>query len=197
MTSGFRTVAGSSHPEDAAAQAQGGLVGARAGEPHSHCSFCGHRFDAVASWPRTCAACQNATYRNPLPVAVTLVPIEGSGVLLVRRREEPHGLGLPSGFIELGERWQDAAAREVAEETGVSLDPATICELRVRTGNDGTLLVFATAPPVPRAALHAFRPSDEVSELVVAGGPHPDVVFALDNELLSDWFSGTLRPAPR
>jgi ADP-ribose pyrophosphatase YjhB (NUDIX family) len=130
-------------------------------------------------------------------VAVTLVPIEGSGVLLVRRREEPHGLGLPSGFIELGERWQDAAAREVAEETGVSLDPATVCELRVRTGNDGTLLVFATAPPVPRAALHAFRPSDEVSELVVAGGPHPDVVFALDNELLSDWFSGTLRPAPR
>jgi hypothetical protein len=29
----------------------------------------------------------------------------------------------------------------------------------------------------------------------VAGAPHPEVVFPLDNELLADWFSDTVPPA--
>ena len=163
--------------------------------PHSHCAFCGSRFNPAARWPRTCSACHNVSYRNPLPVVVTVVPVEDGGVLLVRRRQEPVGLGLPSGFVEFGERWQDTAAREVAEETGIRLDPNTVRELRVRSGADGTLLVFSSAAPVSPAALRAFRPSPEVSEVVVAGAPHPEVVFPLDNELLADWFSDTGPPA--
>ena len=110
-------------------------------------------------------------------------------MLLVRRVTPPAGLALPSGFIEYGERWQDAAAREVAEETGVRVDPAAIRELRVRSDSDGTLLIFATAPAVSRDALRAFAPSPEVSELVVADGPRDDVVFPLDAEVLAERFS--------
>jgi ADP-ribose pyrophosphatase YjhB (NUDIX family) len=155
----------------------------------SHCSFCGHRFPDGVGWPRTCAACGNISYRNPLPVAVLVLPVEEDGVLLVRRVVPPAGLALPSGFIEYGERWQDAAAREVAEETGVQVDPAAVRELRVRSGSDGTLLIFATAPAVSRDALRAFTPSAEVSELVVIGGPCDEVVFPLDAELLAERFA--------
>lgn len=155
----------------------------------SYCSFCGHRFPKEVGWPRTCTACGNSSHRNPLPVAVLVVPVEPDGVLLVRRVNPPVGLALPSGFIEYGERWQDAAARELAEETGVQVDPAAMRELRVRSGSDGTLLIFAAVPAVSREALRAFTPSAEVSELVVIDGPGHDVVFPLDAELLAEQFA--------
>jgi ADP-ribose pyrophosphatase YjhB (NUDIX family) len=126
-----------------------------------------------------------------VPVAVLVVPVEDLGVVMVRRAEPPVGLALPSGYIEYGERWQDGAARELAEETGIRVAATTIRELKVCSGEDGTLLVFATAPAVTRSALAAFVPSAEVSELVVVDGPRDDVVFPLDAEVLA-----TLRPFP-
>jgi ADP-ribose pyrophosphatase YjhB (NUDIX family) len=153
--------------------------------PFSHCSFCGARFADAAGWPRTCAACGNVSYRNPLPVAVVVVPVAGAGVLMVRRLHPPAGLALPSGFVEYGERWQDAAARELVEETGVQVDPDALRELCVRSGSDGTLLVFAIAPAVGSDALGAFVPSAEVAELLVVSGPRDDIVFPNDAEVLA------------
>jgi ADP-ribose pyrophosphatase YjhB (NUDIX family) len=124
-------------------------------------------------------------YRNPLPVAVLAVPVEDLGILMVRRVEPPAGLALPSGYIEHDERWQDAAARELHEETGVRVDPAGIRELRVRSGGDGTLLVFATAPAIARADLEVFVPSAEVSEVVIVSDPSDDIVFPLDAEVVA------------
>jgi ADP-ribose pyrophosphatase YjhB (NUDIX family) len=160
--------------------------------PHSHCSYCGHRFAEGAEWPRACGACGHVSYRNPVPVVVLAVPVEDLGVLMVRRVEPPAGLALPSGYVELGERWQDAAARELMEETGVSIGPHAIRELWVRSGADGTLLVFATAPAVTSDQLEAFRPSAEVSELAIVSEPRADVVFPLDAEVVAAW-----RRAPR
>ena len=153
--------------------------------PFSYCSYCGSRFAQRAGWPRRCAGCGNVSYRNPLPVAVLAVPVEDLGVLMVRRVDHPAGLALPSGYIELGERWQDAAARELAEETGIWVDPTAIREFRVRSGADGTLLIFATAPAITRAEVAAFVPSAEVSDLVVVSGPRDDVVFPLDAEVVT------------
>ncbi len=42
------------------------------------------------------------TYRNPLPVAVAVVPVDGGGVLMIRRAIPPVGLAFPGGYIELG-----------------------------------------------------------------------------------------------
>jgi ADP-ribose pyrophosphatase YjhB (NUDIX family) len=158
----------------------------------SHCSHCGHRFPERVAWPRRCASCAQVSYRNPVPVAVLVVPVEDLGVLMVRRVDPPRGLALPSGYIEHGERWQDAAARELAEETGIRVDAAAIRELRVCSGEDDTLLVFATAPAIRRADLAAFSASAEVSELVVVAAPRDDVVFPLDAEVIAD-----LRPSFR
>ncbi|GAB6061849.1 NUDIX domain-containing protein [Deferrisoma palaeochoriense] len=57
-------------------------------------------------------------YRNPLPT-VDVVILRDDGVVLVRRRNPPHGWALPGGFVEEGECLEAAAAREAFEETGL------------------------------------------------------------------------------
>ena len=129
------------------------------------------------------------TYRNPVPVAVAVVPVGEEGLLAVRRAIPPVGLALPGGYVELGERWQDACARELREETGVEVDPEAIREIRVLSAPDGTLLVFGRTPPVDRAALGAFRASDEASGVEVLAGPREDLVFPLHAQVVREHFS--------
>lgn len=64
-------------------------------------------------------------YRNPTPTVdvVILVPgIEGgSGVVLIERLNPPHGWALPGGFVDVGETCEQAAVREMKEETGLDV----------------------------------------------------------------------------
>jgi ADP-ribose pyrophosphatase YjhB (NUDIX family) len=153
----------------------------------AHCSHCGAAFPAGAGWPRACAACGATSYRNPLPVAVVLVPVDG-GLLTVRRAIEPRRgeLALPGGFINEGESWQQAGAREVLEETGVAIDPAGIVDFRVRSAPDGTLLVFGEARPL--SAVPSLARNPEVSELVVVRTPRT-LAFPLHTEVAAEWFA--------
>ncbi len=59
-------------------------------------------------------------YRNP-SLAVDAVVIKGEKVLLVRRKNEPYKgmLALPGGFVEYGEKTEEAVLRELKEETGM------------------------------------------------------------------------------
>jgi 8-oxo-dGTP diphosphatase len=54
---------------------------------------------------------------------VVLAGDPAASVLLIERAHEPLGWALPGGFVEAGERVLEAALRELAEETGVVLEP--------------------------------------------------------------------------
>ncbi len=100
--------------------------------PYRHCSRCGGS-DLPAAGPRefVCRACGYRHFITPFPAAVALVR-DGAGRLLVCRRAHEPGLGrwsLPGGVIEPAETGEQAAAREVAEETGLSLAPAAFRHL--------------------------------------------------------------------
>ena len=160
-------------------------------QKNSHCSYCGAAFAEDSPWPRRCVLCQNVTYSNPLPVSVVLLPID-DGLLLVRRTQEPQAgrLALPGGFIETGETWQEAGAREVHEETGYAIDPNSITLFDTRSAPDGTLLVFGLAPAVLSASLPKFVPSNETSEAVVAQGPM-ELAFSTHTETAARYWKET------
>jgi ADP-ribose pyrophosphatase YjhB (NUDIX family) len=160
---------------------------------YSHCSYCGEAFAENAPWPRTCRRCGEISFRNPLPVCVVLVPcMDGSGIpgLLAVRRAIPPKVGelaLPGGFINYGETWQEAGAREVFEESGVRVDPEEISEFHVRSAPDSTLIIFGLAQAQPLELLPPFEPNEEASERVVLSAP-VDMAFGLHSEMARIYF---------
>lgn len=139
---------------------------------HSHCSYCGSPFDAGIGWPRECAGCGNKSYLNPLPVAVVLLPV-GEGMLVIRRNIEPSKgtLTLPGGYIDYGETWQEASAREMLEETGIAVAADELVLYDVMNGLDYTLIVFALAPRQPAGVLLESFCNEETQEVQVISGP--------------------------
>lgn len=156
---------------------------------NSHCSYCGHPFPANQAWPRQCTHCGNTSFLNPLPVAVTIVPVD-EGLLAVRRGIDPRKgrLALPGGFIETGESWQEAGAREVWEETGLHLDPHQIQTHSVHSAPDGTLIVFGRAPAQRAADLPPFQPSREATERIVLTEP-VELAFPLHTQIAKTFFT--------
>jgi len=69
------------------------------------CPFCGHSVKA---------------YRNPLPTVDIIIEIENK-IVLIKRKNEPLGWALPGGFVDYGERLEDAAIREAREETSIRI----------------------------------------------------------------------------
>ena len=161
------------------------------GREYAFCSFCGTTSPTRAGPPATstCVSCGNTTYLNPRPVGLGLVPV-GDGLLLVRRGIEPgYGkLALPGGYMEMGETWREAVAREVREETGYSPEPADAELFRMDNSGHGNLLVFCTFPRVEPGVLPPFEPDAETLEVTVAHAPC-ELAFPAQTAAMAEWFA--------
>jgi AmmeMemoRadiSam system protein A len=60
--------------------------------------------------------------RGPRAAADVVIELAPDTVVLLRRRNEPHGWAIPGGFIEVGETAEQAAIREAFEETGLDVE---------------------------------------------------------------------------
>ncbi len=156
----------------------------------SFCSYCGQPFAEQQAWPRACAGCGEVSFQNPAPVAVVVLPVAG-GVLAVRRGIEPARgqLTLPGGYINRGETWQQAGARELREETGIIIGPESLQLFQALSNPAGTfLIVFGLAPAQSVAVLAAFVPNEETLECVVLR-EFEELAFPLHTQVLREYFA--------
>lgn len=76
---------------------------------------------------RDCPQCGAAveTFRNPFPTVDAVIQAQASdgspGVVLIERSNPPHGWALPGGFVDYGESCEQAAVREMKEETNLDV----------------------------------------------------------------------------
>ena len=88
---------------------------------HGFCPNCGQPTLAVeGGWKRVCAACRTDHFPRTDPVVIML-PTFGDRCLLGRQRVWPKGMySALAGFLEPGESIEEACAREVMEEAGLT-----------------------------------------------------------------------------
>jgi NAD+ diphosphatase len=92
---------------------------------HGFCSNCGHATEiAEAGWKRVCLSCKTEHFPRTDPVAIML-PVRGDSCFLARSSRFPRNfVSCLAGFIEPGETFSEACAREVFEEAGLYVTQA-------------------------------------------------------------------------
>jgi 8-oxo-dGTP diphosphatase len=132
-----------------------------------------------------CVACGAVTYLDP-KLAVAVV-IERDGKLLFGRRgpgtRAPGKWSFPAGFVERGERVEDAAMREVREEVGLEVELGPLLGLYSATGETVVLAVYLAAAASGTAAAR----DDLVEVGWFAPDTLPDLAFPHDERIVSAW----------
>lgn len=178
----------------------------------SHCSYCGHPYDAyileAQTWPRTCTNCNSPSFRNPIPVAVVIQPVAiqpvaiqpaSDGIVLIRRGIAPEigKWALPGGYVDYGETWQEAAARELWEETGIKIAPEDVTLMDIMpSSNRVTMPIFGVGPRLAGGQsagdiVAEFTPSVEATEIMVCTQEDLEAVewaFPVHREMGMRWF---------
>lgn len=110
------------------------------------------------------------------------------GIVLIKRKNPPHGWAIPGGFVDYGETLEEAAVREAKEET--SLEVRLIRQFHTysdpkRDPRHHTIstIFIAEAEGVPLGA-------DDAEEARVFDGPGslPDAIAFDHRNILEDFF---------
>ncbi len=161
----------------------------------NYCPRCGARLTLRLTDERermVCPTCGYVHYVNPVVAAGCLV-LQEDRVLLVRRGVDPGcgQWGLPAGYAEAGERPEEAAARETAEETGleVALDEFIgVYSFQMDALPGGVLVIYSA-----HAVGGVLRPGADATEarFFAPGGLPAEIAFPCT---AACWASGRGRP---
>ena len=63
-------------------------------------------------------------FKNPVPTVDIIIETEvsgGKGIVLIYRKNPPHGWAIPGGYVDYGESLESCAVREAFEETSLNV----------------------------------------------------------------------------
>jgi len=132
------------------------------------------------------------------PIAADIITEIGDKIVLIERKNFPHGWAIPGGFVDFGETVEQAAMREAREEISLEVEIRTLLGVYSRPDRDPrgqtiTIVYVALASGEPRAA-------DDAKTVALFDPRTPPSPLAFDHaEILADYLrfleTGEL-PAP-
>ncbi|MBI5260918.1 MAG: NAD(+) diphosphatase [Bradyrhizobium sp.] len=168
---------------------------------HGYCANCGTRTGMKeGGWRRDCPSCKAEHFPRTDPVVIMLVT-SGEKCLLGRQKQFPPGMySCLAGFVEAAETIEDAARREIFEESGIRCTDVAYY-MTQPWPYPSSLMIGCTARAlnedivVDRAELEDARwfDRDEVRLMITRkhpnglAGPHP---FAIAHHLVGRWLHG-------
>lgn len=142
-------------------------------------------------------------YANPKPTVDVIIYDQQKGVVIIKRRNFPHGYALPGGFVDEGESVEHAAIREMKEETGLDVKLTGLLGVYSRPDRDPrqhTISTVFIGEPVDPVALKAgddaaeavFYPLDKLPEPIVFD--HLDVLNDFKKVISNERSAASITP---
>ncbi len=159
--------------------------------PVNYCQICGHAMVKQMAHGKirpVCPACGFVHFADP-KVAVVVFIEQDHRVLLVRRTMQPEQgkWALPAGFVDAGENPQEAACREVFEETGLDVKITRLIDVEgnTDTSGDASIVIIYEA----RILNGVENPQDDADALLwlSANDPIPEIAFESTHRMLATW----------
>jgi len=160
----------------------------------SFCGECGARLEEREAFGRprpVCPSCATVHFENP-KVAVGVVVSHLGGIVLGKRNHEPQlgAWSFPSGFVDMGEMLEQAAARECMEETGLAVRIDRLLGAYSAPGERVIFIAFAGT-----AIGGKLEAGDECQEVgIFPPDALPDMAFPHDGAILDAWKQGIPLP---
>ncbi len=125
--------------------------------------------------------------KTPLVTVDIIIEVGERGIVLIERKNPPHGWALPGGFVDYGESLEKASVREAKEETSMDVQLVeqfyTYSDPRRDPRHHTVSTVFiASAAGIPRGADDAKK-----AQTFTEGNLPSPIVFD-HSQILRDYF---------
>jgi len=130
-------------------------------------------------------------YKNPVPTVDIIIEIQREdgkeGIVLIKRKNPPHGWAIPGGFVDYGESLEEAAVREAKEET--SLDVQLKKQLHTYSDPDRDPRQHTISTVFVASARGRPKAEDDAQEIGIFTKEEINFSLAFDhNKILTDYF---------
>ncbi|MBI3119369.1 MAG: NUDIX domain-containing protein [Candidatus Hydrogenedentes bacterium] len=154
------------------------------------CGTCGRELiaahDGQSERPH-CPACRRFYYRNPVPATCCFVRRAADELLFAQRSVHPcrGDWTLPGGFVELGETTEEAALRELREETNLRASRARLIGVSTKQSPvSGAIMVLGYLIEEWESEAEMRPDTDAMDLRFFKKDERPRVPFSVHQELL-------------
>ncbi len=127
-------------------------------------------------------------FRNPFPTVDIIIEIDEDGIVLIKRKNPPHGWAIPGGFVDYGETVEETGVREAKEETGLDVELTRLLGVYSDPDRDPRFHTVSTVF-VARASGTPVGLDDAAEARVFTRDNLPDDLAFDHRSILDDYFS--------